>query len=159
MEYLIVKWIHILSSTVLFGTGLGSAYYMFFASRTRDPRVIASVVRHVVLADWLFTTPTVILQPLSGLYLVKLAGFELSSAWLAWSIALYLLAGAAWLPVVWMQIRMRDMAADAMQLNVPLPARYWRYLRRWVALGVVAFLSLVIVFYLMVAKPARLGAS
>lgn len=154
MTYLVIKWLHILSSTVLFGTGLGSAYYMFFASRTRDPRVIAAVVKQVVIADWAFTTPTIILQPLTGLYLVHLAGFPLTSPWILWSIGLYLLAGAAWLPVVWMQLRMRDLAATAADNGIPLPPLYWQYLRRWVALGIVAFMALVVVFYLMVVKPA-----
>jgi uncharacterized membrane protein len=154
MEYLIVKWVHIVSSTFLFGTGLGSAFYMFFASRTRDPHVTAVVVKYVVIADWLFTTPTVILQPASGLWLVYKAGFPLSTPWIAWSIVLFFVAGAAWLPVVWMQLRMRDMAQQAASAGSPLPERYWRFLRRWVALGVVAFVALVIVFYLMVVKPA-----
>jgi uncharacterized membrane protein len=154
VEYLIVKWVHIVSSTMLFGTGLGSAFYMFFASRTRDARATAVVVRYVVIADWLFTTPTIILQPLSGFWLVHLAGFDLRAPWLAWSIVLYLLAGACWLPVVWMQIRMRDMAAVAARESTELPAQYWRFLRWWVALGIVAFFSLVVVFYLMVLKPS-----
>lgn len=153
MTYLIVKWLHILSSTLLFGTGLGSAFYMFFASRTRDPRVVASVVRYVVIADWSFTTPTVILQPLTGLWLMHLAGFPFDTPWIFWSIVLYFIAGAAWLPVVWMQIRMRDWAAAAAATGTPLPDRYFRYLRTWVALGVVAFVALVVVFYLMVVKP------
>jgi uncharacterized membrane protein len=154
MEYLAVKWAHILSSTLLFGTGLGSAFYMFFASRTRDAHVVSIVVRYVVIADLIFTTPTIVLQPLTGFWLVHLAGFDLKSPWIAGSVALYLLAGACWLPVVWMQIRMRDMAVDAAQSHSPLPQQYWRYLRYWVALGVVAFFSLVVVFYLMVAKPS-----
>jgi uncharacterized membrane protein len=154
VEYLIVKWLHVLSSTLLFGTGLGSAFYMFFASRTRDVRAIAVVVRYVVIADWLFTTPTIILQPLTGFYLIYLAHFPLASRWIAWSIGLYLLAGAAWLPVVWMQIRMRNMAVDAVRRGAAeLPPLYWKYLRWWVALGIVAFVALVVVFYLMVAKP------
>jgi uncharacterized membrane protein len=154
MEYLIVKWVHIVSSTMLFGTGLGSAFYMFFASRTRDPRVIATVVRYVVIADWLFTTPTIVLQPASGLWLVHLAGFDLRAPWLLWSIVLYFLAGACWLPVVWMQMRMRDMAVEAARSATELPAQYWRFLRGWVALGIVAFFALVVVFYLMVLKPS-----
>jgi uncharacterized membrane protein len=153
MSYLVVKWLHILSSTLLFGTGLGSAFYMFFASRTRDPRVVATVVRYVVIADWVFTTPTIILQPLTGFWLMHLAGFPLTSPWILWSLVLYLVAGAAWLPVVWMQIRMRDMARAAAEHGSALPERYWQLLHAWVALGVVAFLSLVVVFYLMVAKP------
>lgn len=153
MEYLIVKWLHILSSTFLFGTGLGSAFYMFFTSLTRDARATAVVVRYVVIADWLFTTPTILLQPLTGAYLIHLAGFPWNSRWIVWSIALYLIAGAAWLPVVWMQIRMREMAHAAANANEPLPSGYWRFLRWWTTLGVVAFLALVVVFYLMVAKP------
>ncbi|MDY6945990.1 MAG: DUF2269 domain-containing protein [Pseudomonadota bacterium] len=153
MDYLVVKWLHILSSTLLFGTGLGSAFYMFFVSLTRDTRAIATVVRYVVIADYAFTTPTVILQPVTGLYLVHLAGFALTSTWLVASIALYFLAGACWLPVVWMQIRMRDMAVSAAANGADLPPRYWRLLKWWVALGSVAFLALVVVFYLMVAKP------
>jgi uncharacterized membrane protein len=154
MEYLVVKWLHILSSTLLFGTGLGSAFYMFFASLTRDARVVATVVRYVVIADYAFTTPTIILQPVTGLYLIHLAGFPLSSTWIVASIALYFLAGACWLPVVWMQIKMRDMAAMADASGSELPPRYWTFLKGWVALGIVAFLALVAVFYLMVAKPA-----
>jgi uncharacterized membrane protein len=153
MEYLVAKWVHILSSTLLFGTGLGSAFYMYFASRTRDARVIAVVVRYVVIADWLFTTPTIVLQPLSGFYLMHLAGIGIASRWIAWSLALYVLAGACWLPVVWMQIRMRDLAAAAARADAELPSRYWQYLRVWVALGIVAFLALACVFYLMVVKP------
>lgn len=154
MEYLVVKWLHILSSTVLFGTGLGSAFYMFFMSLTRDARVIAPVVRYVVIADYAFTTPTIIIQPVTGLYMIHLAGFPLSSTWIAGSIALYFLASAAWLPVVWMQIKMRDMAAAAAANGTELPQRYWNFLKWWVTLGILAFTAIVVVFYLMVAKPA-----
>jgi uncharacterized membrane protein len=153
MEYLAIKWLHILSSTLLFGTGLGSAFYMFFSSLTRDVRAIAVVVRYVVIADWAFTTPTIILQPATGFYLLHLGGIDWRSTWIIASIGLYLLAGACWLPVAWMQIRMRDMARAAAQSGTELPALYWRYLRWWVALGIVAFCSLVVVFYLMVVKP------
>jgi uncharacterized membrane protein len=154
VTYLVVKWLHILSSTVLFGTGLGSAFYMFVASRTRDARVAAVVVRYVVIADWAFTTPTIVIQPLTGFWLLHIAGYPLDSAWIVWSIALYLVAGAAWLPVVWIQMRMRDQAADAARRQAELPATYWRMLRVWVALGCVAFTAMVVVFYLMVAKPS-----
>jgi len=152
-EYALVKTIHILSSTLLFGTGIGSAFYMFFASRNRDPRVVAFVVRHVVVADWLFTATAIVIQPVSGLYLMHLAGYPFSARWITWSILLYLVAGACWLPVVWMQIRMREMARLAVEQGSELPTSYWQYFRIWVALGIPAFLSLVAVFWLMVAKP------
>ncbi len=153
MEYLIVKWLHILSSTFLFGTGIGSAFYMLFTSLSRDVRAIAVVSRYVVLADWIFTSTTVLLQPLTGFYLIYLAGYPLSSAWIVWSIGLYLLAGACWLPVVWIQLRMRDMAQLAAREGSELPQQYWRCLRTWFVLGIPAFFALVVVFYLMVAKP------
>jgi uncharacterized membrane protein len=153
MDYVTVKWLHILSSTVLFGTGIGSAYYMLMASLSRDPRSVLLVVRYVVIADWIFTATTVVLQPLSGFYLAHLAGLPLTSRWILWSTVLYLVAGACWLPVVWLQIRMRELARTAVAENAGLPPLYRRYLRIWVALGVPAFLALVVVFYLMVAKP------
>jgi uncharacterized membrane protein len=126
---------------------------MFFASRTRDARVAYQVVRLVVIADWIFTTTTIVFQPLSGLYMAHLAGLAWTTRWIAWSFALYFLAGACWLPVVWMQVRMRDLAARAAARNEALPPLYWSYLRRWTALGVPAFLALVVVFWLMIAKP------
>jgi uncharacterized membrane protein len=127
---------------------------MFFASRTRDARVAAPVAGYVVRADWWFTATTIVFQPLSGAYLIHVAGYPWNARWIVWSIALYLLAGACWLPVVWMQLRMRDMARAAAASGAALPPLYWRYLRVWVALGVVAFGALVAVFWLMVAKPA-----
>ncbi len=154
MEYLTVKWLHILSSTFLFGTGIGSAFYMLFTSLSRDVRAIAVVSRHVVLADWIFTTTTIVIQPLTGLYMIHLAGYPWTSKWIMWSFALYFLAGACWLPVVWMQLKMRDMAQVAARDGTELPAQYWRYLKLWVLLGIPAFIALVIVFWLMVAKPA-----
>lgn len=154
MDYVTVKWLHVLSSTFLFGTGIGSAFYLLFATISRDVRAIAVVTRTVVLADWLFTTTTAVIQPLTGFYLVKLAGFPVTSTWISWSIILYFLALACWLPVVWIQMRMRTLAREAMDSNAPLPVAYWRYFWTWVALGVPAFFAFVLVFYLMVAKPA-----
>jgi uncharacterized membrane protein len=154
MDYLTVKWLHVLSSTILFGTGLGSAFYMFFTNRQGDVRAIASVTRRVVIADWLFTAPTAILQPLTGAWLVHLAGFPWSATWIAWSLVLYVIAGACWLPVVWLQIRMAGMAERAVASGSPLPALYWRYHAFWTALGVPAFLAFLAIFYLMVLKPA-----
>ena len=153
-EYLVLKWIHVLSSTILFGTGIGSAFYMFFASRQPDPRVAYFVVRWVVVADWVFTTTAIIVQPVTGFWLAHIAGFPLASAWILWSIVLYLVAGACWLPVVWIQLRMREMARAAAESGAPLPQRYREFFRAWVALGIPAFLALVAVFWLMVAKPS-----
>lgn len=154
MEYLVAKWLHVLSSTVLFGTGLGSAYYMLFASLTRDPRVVAKVTGLVVVADWVFTATTAVLQPVTGLWMAQSAGLPLFTPWIVWSFVLYLFAGACWVPVVWMQVRMRRMAEDAVRRATPLPRRYFAYLRVWTALGVPAFTALVVVFWLMVAKPS-----
>ena len=154
MDYVIVKWLHIVSSTLLFGTGVGSAFYMLAASLGREPRVVHWTVRHVVIADWMFTLPTVLLQPITGLYLVERAGLSLQTRWIYWSIVLYVLAGLCWVPVVWMQMRMRDMAEASSERGAALDRAYAKYLQAWIGLGAVAFCSLVLVFYLMVAKPA-----
>ncbi|HEU4852557.1 MAG TPA: DUF2269 domain-containing protein [Telluria sp.] len=154
MDYVTVKWLHILSSTILFGTGIGTAFYMLVANVSQDIRAIAVVSRWVVRGDWLFTATSGVVQPLTGFYLIHLAGFPMTSRWIVWSIALYLLALACWLPVVWLQIRLRDMANDAARHGTTLPALYWRYMRIWTLLGIPAFVALMIVFWLMVAKPA-----
>lgn len=151
MDYGLIKTLHILSATVLFGTGLGTAYFMWSANRTRDAHVIASVARTVVRADWLFTTPTVILQPLSGIWLVEAAGYPWAG-WVGVSLGLYAVAGLCWLPVVWLQIRMRDGAQHAATYCHTLPPSYWRDARTWFWLGVPAFISMVGVFFLMVLK-------
>jgi uncharacterized membrane protein len=154
MEYLIIKWIHVLASTVLFGTGIGSAFYLLLASRQRDASIAAFVARRVVLADWLFTATTVVVQPLSGAWLVHRAGFAWSSRWLATSLVLFAIAVACWLPVVVLQLRMRDAAGAAARNGQPLPPVYARLTRWWIALGVPAFAAFLAIFWLMVAKPA-----
>lgn len=152
--YLLLKWVHIVSSVLLVGTGLGSAFYMFFTNRSGSVAVQAVVSRLVVRADWWFTAPAAIVQPVSGVLLAQMAGFALSTPWLAVSIALYTVAGLCWLPVVWLQLRMAKLAEEAHRSGQPLPALHARYRRWWEGLGYPAFVAMVIVFYLMVNKPA-----
>ena len=149
--YLLLKWIHIVSSVVLIGVGFGSAFYMFFANRSRNVAVIAGVSRLVVRADYWFTTPAVIVQPLTGAALVSFAGYSWTAPWLLGAYALIILAGACWLPVVWLQIQMAKMAAEAKN---ELPPRYWRYARIWTVLGMIAFPAMLAVYWLMVFRPA-----
>lgn len=153
MDYGIVKTLHILSSVLLVGTGFGTAFYLYFANRTRSVEAIAVVSRLVVRADWWFTTPAGIVQPLSGAYLIHIAGFPIGSRWIAWSLVLYVLAGICWLPVVWYQIKMARMATQAHKDGTPLPALYWTYARRWEVLGYPAFAAMLGVYFLMVLKP------
>ena len=152
-SYLIVKWLHIVSSVLLAGTGFGSAFYLFFANRSKSLEAQVVVGRLVVRADWWFTTPTVILQPITGVVLAHWAGFGFATPWLALSLALYALAGLCWLPVVWLQLQMVKMAEQALREQTALPARYWLYARWWERLGYPAFIAMVTVFYLMVNKP------
>jgi len=151
--YLVLKWLHIVSSVLMVGTGLGSAFYMFFANRSGSVPAQAVVSRLVVRADWWFTTPTVIVQPATGFALAHMAGWPLSTPWLAVSLALFVFAGACWLPVVWLQIRMAAIAAQAHRDAASLPPLYARYQRWWELLGYPAFAAMVVVFYLMVNKP------
>lgn len=147
--YLLAKWVHILSSTVLFGTGIGTAFQMTHAMSTRDVKVVASVAKAVARADWLFTTPAGIIQPISGLLLIHLQGWSLSEPWLLATYALYTLAFLCWAPVVWLQLQIRDICQHA----PTLPTRAILYYRIWFALGWPAFLSLMTIFWLMINKP------
>ncbi len=157
MEYLILKYLHVLSSTLLFGTGIGSAFYLLATTLSRDVRAIAVVARMVVRADWLFTATTAVLQPLTGFMLVHRLGLPLATPWVEASLVCYALAIACWLPVVWLQMRLRDLAAEAARDGTALPARYWRLFGWWVGLGVPAFFLFLALFWLMIAKPALGG--
>ena len=153
-EYLLAKWLHVLSSTLLFGTGIGSAFYLLMAALRRDVQVLAGVARLVVVADWLFTATTVVVQPATGFWMAHLAGLPLGTRWIAWSLVLYAIAVACWLPVVWLQMRMRDLAVQAARRQQHLSPQFTRCLRAWIALGVPAFFAFLAVFWLMVAKPS-----
>lgn len=154
MEYLLIKWLHILSSTVLFGTGIGSAFYLLVTVLTRDMRLVAHVATWVVRADWLFTATTAVAQPLTGLWLLHLMGLPWRTGWVAWSLALYALAIACWLPVVWLQLRLRDEATHAAAQQRAPTARFWRLFTAWVLLGVPALAAFLLIFWLMVTKPS-----
>ncbi len=148
-----IKYAHVISSTLLFGAGLGTTFHGWMAHRSGDRVAIAVVSRNVVLADWLFTAPTVVVQPATGVAMAWLAAIPLTSSWLLASIVLYLLVGACWLPVVWLQIRMHAVVAEAVRTGTPLPPLYFVYARLWFALGWPAFISVLAIFYLMIEKP------
>lgn len=151
--YFWLKFIHVISSTILFGTGIGTACVMLYAHQTRNIIVIAAIARYIVLADWVFTTTSGIIQLLTGLCMVYLAGYTFSATWIWGSLLGYTIAACCWFPVVYLQIKMRDFAIEANQSKTPLPAQYYSYFHYWFWLGWPAFFSLIIVFYLMTNKP------
>lgn len=157
VDYASLKLIHILSATVLFGTGLGSAFYMFTANRERDLMAQRFVVRFVVLADFLFTLPAVFVQLITGAAMVEIGGYAYTDFWVLTGLSLYVFAGMCWLPVVWLQIRMRDMIDQAAATGNELPDRYWTYNVWWIMLGSLAFPAVLIIFYVMVTKPILAG--
>lgn len=151
--YLWLKWLHILSATLMAGTGLGSAYYKHFTVSSGDVRAMAVVLRLVVLADIVFTIPSVVVQPVTGFWMAHIANFPFSSRWIVGATIGYAVAGVCWLPAFWLQLKMRDMAERAAADGTPLPEVFHRYGRIWTVLGVPAFLAMGAVFYLMVFKP------
>jgi uncharacterized membrane protein len=152
--YVALKLVHVLSSTLLFGTGLGTAFHMWMTHRGGDVRAIASAARLTVRADWYFTAPAVIIQPLSGFALMHLAGFAWTQSWLQLALLLYLIAGSCWIPVVMLQLHVQRLATAAVERGQPLPPAYYRTMRLWFLLGWPAFAAVVVTFWLMVAKPA-----
>lgn len=150
---LFVKWLHVIGATVLLGTGAGIAFFMLMAHRTGDARLVAHTARIVVVADAVFTATAVLAQPVTGLWLAQLMGWRWSEGWIAVSLALYGFTGLLWLPVVWIQIQLRDLATRAGTSGEPLPARYHALFRIWVACGVPAFAAVLGILWLMLAKP------
>jgi uncharacterized membrane protein len=156
VTYFIFKFIHVIGASVLLGTGAGIAFFMLLGHLSGKAALIAGIARIVVLADFLFTATAVVIQPITGLLLVRTVGYSLSDAWVVWSIVLYMVTGAFWLPVVWMQMRLRDLAAHAASIGSPLPAVYHRLFWWWFAFGFPAFAAVLAIFWLMIAKPQQL---
>ncbi len=154
MEWVhVLRWGHILGACVLIGTGAGIAFFMVMVQRTKDARVIAHVAGTVVIADWLFTATAVVLQPVTGALLAMEIGWSLTEGWILASLALYVLVGALWLPVVWIQHRLRDLARAAVTSGVELPSEYHRLYRIWFIAGFPAFAAVLAIVWLMVARP------
>jgi len=151
-SYLILKLVHILSAVVLAGTGIGIAFFMFMANRSRDIHAIAVTARHVVLADWIFTTPAIFLQLVTGIGLMKVLGWSFTSPWFVAVIGLFVFIGACWIPVVFIQYQLREIAKAQLETAV-IEARFRQLMQRWTVLGILAFTGIVIMFWLMVMKP------
>ncbi len=152
----LLRWLHIIGATVLGGTGAGIAFFMLSSHRSGNPQLIAHTASIVVIADYCFTTSAVVLQPITGVLLALQMGWPLTQGWLLGSIILYFFTGAFWLPVIQIQIKMRDLARQAAAANVPLPTAYHQLFQRWVMLGIPAFITVLVILWLMVARP-RLG--
>jgi uncharacterized membrane protein len=151
--YVLVKWLHVIGAIVIFGTGIGTAFHFWIAIRREGAAAIAAAARSTVLADYFFTLPAVILQPMTGLALAHMAGYPLSATWLVWALALYALAAACWVPVVFIQIRLRHLAEESAAANADLPPAFRRLSRWWLALGWPAFIAMAATVWLMVARP------
>ena len=150
----LLRFIHVIGATILFGTGLGIAFFMVMANRTRDPATIAHVAASVVIADTIFTATAVILQPITGALLAHEIGWPLGEGWIVLSLALYVVTGLFWLPVVAIQIRLRNLARRAAADEKPLPQAYDRLYRIWFACGFPAFFAVLSIFWLMLTRPA-----
>ena len=150
----VLRWLHVIGATVLLGTGAGIAFFMLMAHKTHQPALIAHVAGTVVVADLLFTATAVVAQPLTGFGLAYLIGWPLTEGWLLVSLGLYVSTGLFWLPVVWIQLRMRDLARAAAREGLPLPGQYHRLFRIWFACGIPAFLAVLAILWLMLAKPS-----
>ena len=152
--YFILKYLHVIGSTVLLGTGAGIAFFMLMAHRTGEAATVAATARIVVIADYVFTATAVVAQPITGVLLAREVGYSLTEGWILLSIILYLVTGAFWLPVVWMQAKMRDLAAEAAAAGTALPDIYHRLFRLWFAFGFPAFGAVLGIFWLMIVRPS-----
>ena len=152
--YAWVKWLHVIGAAVIVGTGLGTAFHFWITMRREGPGAIAAAGRSTVLADWLFTLPAVILQPVTGIFLARAAGYPLTATWILAAAALYALTAACWIPVVFIQRRLRDLAEESARSGAALPPEFHRLARLWVALGWPAFIAMATTLWLMIARPA-----
>lgn len=150
---LLLRWVHVIGACVLLGTGAGIALFMLMAHRTGKAALIAHTARIVVVADWVFTATAVVAQPITGVLLAEAVGWPLREGWVVVSLALYVLTGVFWLPVVWIQQRMRSLSEAAAANDAPLPAAYHQLFRTWVLCGFPAFAAVLAILWLMIARP------
>ncbi len=150
---LLLKLAHVLGAAVLFGTGVGIAFFMLMAHRTRDPATIARACEIVVIADTIFTGSAVMLQPVTGFFLAQRIGYSIFESWILVALGLYVLVGLCWLPVVWIQVELRDLAGAAARAGQALPKRYDRLFQVWFALGWPAFTGVIAIYALMLWRP------
>ena len=153
-HYVLLKWLHVVGAAILFGTGLGTAFHFWITTRTGNVAAIAAAARSTVLADFLFTLPAAVLQPLTGLALALAVGYPLTSTWIVVAAGLYVVAGACWIPVVFIQLRLRDLAEKSEREGTGLDPEFRRLARRWFVLGWPAFLAVGAIFWLMIRRPA-----
>jgi uncharacterized membrane protein len=153
LYFLLLQYVHIIGAAVLLGTGAGIAFFMLKAHLTGDAAIIAGVARIVVTADFVFTASAVVVQPVTGYLLARFLGYPILDGWIALSLALYVVTGAFWIPVVYMQIRMRDLATAATRDGLPLPRQYYRLFRLWFAFGFPAFGAVLAIVWLMTTRP------
>lgn len=153
MIYDLLLYAHVIGACVLLGTGAGIAFFMVMSNRSRDPALIAHVSAIVVLADTVFTATAAVLQPVTGYLLVREVGWSFLEGWVLVSLCLYVVVGVFWLPVVWIQIRLRRMAEAAALASEPLPPAYHRLYRIWFACGFPAFFAVLAIVWLMLTKP------
>lgn len=154
MEVLdLLRWLHVIGAAVLLGSGAAIAFFMLWGHLSRDPALISHTAGGVVVADWLFTATAAVAQPVTGYFLAVEIGWPIGTPWLALSLALYVFTGLCWLPVVWIQHRLRDQARAAAAAGGPLPPAYFRLFRIWVALGFPAFFAVLTILWLMLSRP------
>ena len=153
MLYFFIEYLHVLGAIVILGTGTGIAFFMLMAHRSRDAAFIAKTAEVVVIADFIFTLSAVTLQPVTGGLLMWMSSTAITEGWLLTSLVLYAVAGAFWVPVIFMQVEMRDLARAAAASGAPLHRRYFSLFRRWFLFGIPGFGSVMAILWLMIAKP------
>ena len=151
-SYLLLKLIHILSAVVITGTGIGIAFFMFMANRSNNAQAIYITAKSVILGDWIFTTPAVVVQLITGIMLMDKLNYSFTSTWFYSVIGLFVLIGVCWLPVLRIQYRLRELAEVSKEKNIVVP-EFKKLMKIWTMLGIPAFLAIIIIFYLMVFKP------
>jgi uncharacterized membrane protein len=150
--YLLLKLIHILAAVVVTGTGAGIAFFMFMANRSNNPQTIYITAKHVILGDWIFTTPAVVTQIITGVLLMNTQGYSFSAPWFYWVIGMFSFIGVCWLPVLRIQYKLRELAKVSVDSNQITP-EFKLLMKTWTFLGIPAFTAILIIFWLMVFKP------
>ncbi len=155
VDYHGLKLLHILSAVVMTGTGIGLAYFLFLAVLTKKQEALVAIARWVIWGDWLFTLPAIITQIISGLLLVERLGWSFASVGMHWILTLYALMLVCWLPVIVIQYKLYHISLKILTegQDVHCHPSFKRLFRLWVLLGSIAFVCVLLLFWIMIFKP------
>ncbi|MDQ0115862.1 DUF2269 family protein [Paenibacillus harenae] len=145
--------LHLLGVLLMAGNIITAAFWKIRADLAGNPIVIHQAAKNVMIADYAFTIPGLVMIIVSGGAMASESGVTWTGInWLTLSLILLSVTGIIWLAIlIPLQRKMIRSSADGIKTGT-ISAEYRRASRQWAIYGVAATLLPIIILYLMVMK-------